>query len=285
MISPIAFEYEGFKTKYYLTFSFVTHLVIFIFLIFSKNVKNFFVGDSTSHQIEQIVRVDVVGLPKLTQQELEELKNNLEVTQDNEKYISDSKSEIDSTDKEIKEDQNKEIINQNENKEIINQDENSDTVSDRGLDLIKSLSQQKGATFKPKKGKTTSAKKQNKKSSKRFQNLIIERNKLSKGSSINGRYQSDVAEFDKYVLNLPNLIRPFWKLPSFLKESNFNARVIIYINDEGNVIHYRFVSKSGNEEFDDRVIKSIEKSQPFPVPSDQIKDTLLSEGVILGFPL
>ena len=68
------------------------------------------------------------------------------------------------------------------------------------------------------------------------------------------------------------------------KRNSLKARVIIYINSEGRVIHYRFVEKSGNEEFDARVLKSIQQSQPFSVPGEEIRDRLISEGVILGFP-
>ena len=53
----------------------------------------------------------------------------------------------------------------------------------------------------------------------KLKRLIIEGNKISKGTSVKGRYEADVAEFDQYVLNLPNIVRPFWKLPSFLKET------------------------------------------------------------------
>ena len=57
------------------------------------------------------------------------------------------------------------------------------------------------------------------------------------------------------------------------------------MNSKGRVIHHRFISTSGNEEFDLRALKSIDDAQPFPLPEQEIKDRLLSEGVILGFPL
>ena len=124
-----------------------------------------------------------------------------------------------------------------------------------------------------------------KKRSKGLNRLLIEGNKISKGTSIKGRYQADVAEYDRYVLNLPNMVRPFWKLPSFLQGENLKARIVVFINSRGEVVNYKFVEKSGNEDFDNRAIKSINKSQPFPAPNQEIRDRLISSGVILGFPL
>lgn len=216
--------------------------------------------------ITEIIKVDVVGLPKLTIKELELLKNNFnenEALSDGQKgdSISEKKGRVDN-----------------------NEMENNTKVEESALSLINKLSQEVGVKGK----KSTNVKKLKKSGSgrsKKLQKLLFEGNKISKGSSISGRYQGDVAQFDQYVLNLPNLIRPYWKLPSFLKEANFKARIIVYINSNGRVIHHRFVSSSGNEEFDSRALKSINDSQPFPLPNAEIKDRLLSEGVILGFPL
>ena len=228
----------------------------------------FFWSNEAPKKIEEIIKVDVVGLPTLTLKELEDLKKDFssDLIKDDlpEKTVQESVTKI------------KEEVPQND---TLNNEKNS-----AAMDLIKNLSRKAGVK------NTTGGKKKKKLAgrkipSKKLKNLLLEGNKLSKGTSVKGRYQSDVAEFDVYVLNLPNLIRPFWKLPSFLREQDLMARVIIYINSQGEVVHHRFVDKSGNDEFDSRAIKAIEDSKPFPIPDPEIRDRLLSEGVILGFPL
>lgn len=261
-------KHDELSPQSYFIYSIIFHLFLVLLISYSSDVKNLFFNKDSNKVVEQIIRVDVVGLPKLTLQELKQLRDSFEDS----KTVSVGANNLPNI-KEAVENIKEESVDSSNDKES-------------ALDLIKSLSQQKGASYQPKRQKKNKAgvPKKNK-YRKSFKKLLVEGNKLSKGTSISGRYQSDVAEFDRYVLNLPNIIRPFWKLPSFLKEAKLNARIIVYINDSGRVVHHRFISKSGNTEFDERVIQSIERSQPFPIPISGIKDTLLSEGVILGFPL
>lgn len=263
------------KTKKYFVSSIFFHILVLSILFFQKSINNFLWEDSSPQEVSEIIKVDVVGLPKLTLKELEELKKALDQNPAEKiENINEVPPSVGQDDKNEK------------NPEEIKNDASGENTNDSGLSLIEKLSKESGAKFE----KSTPSNNKNPSTSKgikvkKLNNLLLEGNQISKGNSIKGRYQGDVAQFDQYVLNLPNLIRPNWKLPSFLKEGEFQARIIVYINSEGRVIHFRFVSKSGNEDFDARAIKSINESQPFPLPNEEIKDRLLSEGVILGFPL
>jgi hypothetical protein len=263
---------DEFKTKKYLIGSLVTHITLVIFLFFQNKIKTLFWNGDTPQVVSEIIRVDVVGLPKLTLKELEELKDTLSTSQKNSVNTAPINDELERA----------KVDSAESNVSDSNESINSETS---GMDLIKRLSNQSG--IKHKNNKHLKAKNLGRKSvgSRKLKNLLLEGNQISKGSSVKGRYQGDVAQFDQYVLTLPHLIRPFWKLPSFLKQGDFQARVVVYINSEGVVVHQRFISKSGNEDFDSRALKSISESQPFPAPGPEIKDRLLSEGVILGFPL
>ena len=50
----------------------------FFFLLFNKNVGDLLFSPDRPEIIEEIIRVDVVGLPRLTQQELKQLENAFE---------------------------------------------------------------------------------------------------------------------------------------------------------------------------------------------------------------
>jgi len=271
-----------FKAKKYFVGSVFVHIIVINLLFFQKKINHFFWEESQPKQVSEIIKVDVVGLPKLTLKELEQLKRAI----DNKEEESSPDVNVQNVAQDEVTESIKDVSELEE--ELPDSEKNVDSLENdtegAGLSLIEKLSKQSGAKFK----KGAKSKRKAKKNSigvKKLKNLLLEGNQISKGSSIKGRYQGDLAQFDQYVLALPNLIRPFWKLPTFLRDGAFQARIIIYINSEGRVIHYRFVSKSGNEEFDSRAVKSINKSQPFPLPSEEIKDRLLSEGVILGFPL
>lgn len=273
--------YYSRKPNKFFGLSILFHLTVFFFLLFNKSVSSLIFSPDQPEIIEEIIRVDVVGLPRLTQQELKQLENAFE--QSEKKQTSADKGSLG------EDSSNNETSETNKPEEALKDKPNDDQTdnspnSTSALDLIRSLSKEKGVRSSGIANRKRSAEKSKIKTGK-LKKLIIEGNKISKGTSVKGRYQADVAEFDQYVLNLPNIVRPFWKLPSFLKENALKARVIIYINSEGRVIHYRFVEKSSNEEFDSRVLKSIQQSQPFPVPGEEIRDRLISEGVILGFPL
>ena len=125
-----------------------------------------------------------------------------------------------------------------------------------------------------------------KKGSKNLDSLILEGNRLSKGSALVGDYSDEQnSEFSSYVQALPELVRSQWRLPSYLKEKNLRCRIAVYLSSIGEVLKTELLESSGQGEFDARAEKAIRDAAPFPKPSSSVASRLTSSGVILRFPL
>ena len=120
-----------------------------------------------------------------------------------------------------------------------------------------------------------------------LQKLIIAGNKVSKGSSLTGEVISDkeASEFNNYINKLPEIIRPFWQLPSYLKEQNLQCRIVLYLSSDGSIIKTTILETSGNDDYDLRALKSIQAAAPFPLVTPEIVDRVKSGEIVLGFPL
>jgi TonB family protein len=93
------------------------------------------------------------------------------------------------------------------------------------------------------------------------------------------------SELAGYVQTLPDIIRQFWKLPSYLKEKNLSCQIRVYIAASGNILKIDMHKSSGNEEYDSRAEKALRDAAPFPKPSALVAERLTRSGIILGFPL
>ena len=115
--------------------------------------------------------------------------------------------------------------------------------------------------------------------------LILEGNKISKGSAIVGSRSGQAdGEVSQYVGALPDYVRPNWKLPSYLIDLDLNCRVRIFINSSGELIKAEVFKSSGNTEYDQRALNAIRMSR-FPAPSGRAKELATDGKIILGFPL
>lgn len=111
----------------------------------------------------------------------------------------------------------------------------------------------------------------------------IKGNQVSPGSSLSGQAkESAVASY--YDLIIDRLHANF-TIPPWISRQNFTAQVEMMIDAQGNVLKMRFVKPSGNTQFDDAVKRAIYATQPFPPPPKEVASTLVSNGILLGFPL
>ncbi len=112
---------------------------------------------------------------------------------------------------------------------------------------------------------------------------LVKGNKISKGTSTS----SDARESDEpnYIDAVRDRLRDNWALPIWLTRQNLSAQVRIFIDSRGLIRSYRFVKASGNIQFDDAIRTTLTESQPLPTPPEKVAPTLLSDGVVLGFPL
>ncbi len=218
--------------------------------------------------IRSSVRVDVVGMPKFTVQELKEMeKNAVDLPKEPEAVKSPDKVEAKpETEDVIKKD---DLVIQEAAKEK------------KKTSFLNSLSDyaKKDVKKDTKKGKIDGAANENLKA------LALEGNRLSQGSALTGDYSDEAnSEFGGYVQTLPGAIRPQWKLPQHLIDKPLRCRIRIYLNTSASVIKLDIVESSGDPEFDERAVKAI-RATNFPKPSEAVGKRLTNSGIILGFPL
>jgi colicin import membrane protein len=217
--------------------------------------------------IRASVRVDVVGMPKFTVQELKKMQAE-PVPQNEPEIAKGSKVETKTeTEDVIKKD------------DLVIQEEGKKKKSSF-LNILNDYSAKKVAPKVREKGTAAGT------GNKNLESLVLEGNRLSKGSALVGDYSDEQnSEFSSYVQSLPGVIRPFWKLPSFLMDKNLRCRIKIYLSPVGDVLKLEVQESSGNEEFDARAVKAIKEAAPFPKPQEVVGARLANSGIILGFPL
>ncbi|MDD4973430.1 MAG: TonB family protein [Bacteriovorax sp.] len=119
-----------------------------------------------------------------------------------------------------------------------------------------------------------------------LKNLVVAGNKLSKGVQMYGGGNSgDMTAYQVYVARLPDLVRPHFKLPSFLKEKKLNCRVRVWVASDGEVTRTEVYQSSGDSEYDQRAVEAVRASSPFPRLSEEFVKRGLNGDIALGFPL
>jgi colicin import membrane protein len=249
------------KQSFYL--SFILHFaLIFLAILGPKIFFNTF-GNSDIEIIKS-------GMPKFTVKELRELQklNPSQSTEQAKKEETVAKSEKPQEDK-IKENDlvMKEATKEQSKKSFLNLISNYSS---------KKIEEKKGSKGKGLQGKSTD-----------LDSLVIEGNRISKGSALVGDYSDEeISAFSGYVQSLPEVIRKFWKLPSYLIDQNLKCRIRIFLSSKGELIKLEVHESSGQSEFDSRAEQAIRSAAPyFPAPEQEISSRVASSGIILGFPL
>ncbi len=278
MYRDIASEYISFddKTSKYILFACIFHLILLVFFVISTSSLRYWFSTNSNIYKKEIkmittaVRVDVVAMPRLTVKELRKITVDLNRV---------SKFPAANTDKDI-------VFKKTKRKSF--------------TDLLKDLSRKKIKKTKPKKKSRVSSqglrkgskgKGKSKDFSNELRNLVLAGNKISKGKAL----VSDTvdtkgvinSEFNEYALALPDLIRPYWKLPTYLikRKDSLKCRVRIYIGSNGKLIKTQMFESSGLKEYDSLAINSVKNASPFPRPKRSIRNNLVRGDIILGFPL
>lgn len=259
--------------------SFGAHVLLLISAIL---VTKFIMGPSSKRNLEieiiqSSVRVDVVGMPKFTVQELKEMQRNAAPAEPEAKPEEAAAPQVAETPKEeVKEDVIKEgdLVVEEQKKQA----DFTNLLSSYSSKKVK----KKEAPAPAKAANTVIAGKGN----KIIDNLILEGNKVSAGSALVGDITSEASsEFSSYVQAMPEKVRVHWKLPSYLLNQNLKCRIKVYLNSNGNLIKSEIVESSGVEEFDTRALRAIKDAAPFPNPSKDVGTRLATYGIILGFPI
>jgi len=112
---------------------------------------------------------------------------------------------------------------------------------------------------------------------------VIKGNRISKGSSLTGEEREEAElRYEDLVLEK---VKANWTLPPWLANQDLSAQVLIKIDSGGRVIRMSFEKSSGHQGFDDAVQSAIQTSQPFPEPNRKDLIRMLTNGVLLGFPI
>jgi outer membrane biosynthesis protein TonB len=114
-----------------------------------------------------------------------------------------------------------------------------------------------------------------------IQKIEYKGNQLSKGNSLTGM---ESLKHNTYIDKLKPHIKAHWSLPEWLANANLEALVLIKINRAGGIINKVFLEKSGNENFDEYVMGTLEKALPLPPPPSGLVDYYQSQGVKVSFP-
>lgn len=90
-------------------------------------------------------------------------------------------------------------------------------------------------------------------------------------------------ELEAYRSLLMEIIKLRWALPTYLKnQTNLIGEVILFLNADGTILRKQ-MSVSGNQEYDEYMLRSLEEALPFPeVPSELRKDVRY-DGVSIVF--
>lgn len=243
----------------YFVLALIVHTVVFTFFYISPSFDFFKDSRPKVNIIKSSVRVDVVAMPKFTKQELKEMK-----------LVPMSNKQ------EIKE--NTIVKKENILKEKVEQASKKVDLSS----LFGNLSKKKIVETT----KKTTGKKSATKYNKELAKLVLEGNKISKGTAVTGTNDYSNSEaFTQYVQELPSYVRPYWKLPTYLIDKDIRCRIKVFISKIGEVLNYRIFESSGDSEFDQRAINAIKMVKRFPAPKGEIALRAASGEIILGFPL
>jgi colicin import membrane protein len=112
---------------------------------------------------------------------------------------------------------------------------------------------------------------------------VVKGNKISPGSSLSGDAREAATE--SYYDAVKDRLQENWALPAWIARQNLAAQVQIMIDARGQIRELKFVKSSGNPRFDEEVKRTLQESSPFPSPPDEIANSLVTNGILIGFPL
>ncbi len=109
----------------------------------------------------------------------------------------------------------------------------------------------------------------------------VKGNILSPGTALTGLNK---LQHENYVAEVDRRVKEKWTLPEWMSKQNFVAQVRVRIDEKGQVISREVIKSSGNENYDDIVLDTIDQSAPFPPPPEKFASILSVKGIIIGFP-
>ncbi len=226
--------------------------------------------------VQSSVRVDVVSMPKLTIQELKALQKAGVTAGSAAKAEPEPVAKVEPP------------PTPDTGNEFIKKDDKAQKKPSFA-DLMKQYSKNQVAEKPKKVTKKTEASEDtgfDTKTMDKLKGLINRGNKVSNGESLVGTGSGEnLTELQAYATQVSNLVRPFWKLPSYLVDKELQCRVKIFIDERGKLVRSEIFETSGESEYDSRALKAVQEASPFPAPENLILGRTVRGDILLGFPL
>jgi len=101
------------------------------------------------------------------------------------------------------------------------------------------------------------------------------------------RVPIDDPEYVKYQAMIRYKIINEWIVPGRYSElpeqTRPKARIIVLINEEGDVVSTQWEKKSGDASFDASCVRAVQRASPLEKPTERLKDEAYSEGFLVEF--
>lgn len=254
------------KLKYYLKISFWAHIVLFAIAMLSQIV---FPGKA--NLLTPTVHIDMVALPnQVKDANPEPIDTSLPVK--NQAPPAEKKS-----DPEPEKKKSEEIS--------IPKPRADHSVEKRAKSAVERLREQmkkEREEIERKKQELLSRRKDDLKKFEQKYREAIRGNQTNQGSSMTGEMQ---ATMNAYAGAIMERLRANWALPVWLQSKGLRASVRIYIDGRGNLVRFQFSENSGNDTFDEYVKGTIQRSNPFAPPPEDMVRGLRNSGIEVSFPL
>lgn len=258
----------------YNSLSLIIHVLIALPLFFvSKNmVSNPQDTKEISKKLRVVgkaIRVDVVAMPQMT---IQELKNVKEAAGDGVKPIVKKEAPKGGDEntvfkKEIKKPSFSDMLKNLSQRQV-----------EKNKEKIKKKVVKKKGKAGPDRGRSFS--------DGQLKKVIALGNRISEGSSLyggSGENSGDI--FDRYAVSLMETVRKHWRLPGYLAKKDLKCKIQIFIGKNGEVLKHRVIESSGNPDYDDRALKSINAVGRFDAPAKEIASRIAAGEIALAFPL
>ena len=269
--------------QFYLRRSGYIHTALVAFTLISGKVAFDFQKAEREKNMELIqasVRVDMVAMPTQTLNELKNLSSGVEEAQKEEK--TEIVKEAEKVAEKVEPKEEPKVVDNTPDTSEAFQEAQAAKKRQNFLSKLKTIGNKKvesEGTQKADKGLYG-----DKESA--LKNLVLSGNKLSKGSAMYGDGSAgELTAFQAYASRLPDLVRPHWKLPSFLMDKNLKCRVRVWLNPNGEVARAVVYQSSGDNEYDQRAVDAVKAAAPFPALKDEFGKRAQNGDILLGFPL
>lgn len=110
--------------------------------------------------------------------------------------------------------------------------------------------------------------------------MQVKGNVLAPGTELTGL---DRLQHENYASSLDKHVKQYWSIPEWLAHKGYNAQAIVRINEQGQILSRQIVKSSGNANFDESVLETIDQANPLPAPPEKLSAKVRVEGILIGF--